>query len=462
MSPDRPRVAVVGGGLAGISCALSLADAGVSVDLIERRAHLGGATWSFERNGRMFDNGQHVYLRCCNAYRRFLERLGTAELAPLQARLDIPVLSPRPGAAPLVSRIARSGLPSPLHLASSLLGYRHLGISDRARLGRALGALQHASPNDPSLDEETFAAFLARNGQRPAAIERLWDLITLPTTNLRAAEVSAAVAVKVFRTGLIDEADAADIGWSTVPLAELHGSPAVRELERAGAQLRLRAHLDTVELDDGAARVRDVVVDGERIVADAVVLALPHEEVAETLPPGALGVGRDLAQLGHSPIIDVHVVYAEPVTSYAIAAGVGTPVQYVFDRTQAAGLGDGGGQCLAVSVSGADEEHGLRPEVLIERYTTALADLFPKARTTEIRDAVVSREHRATFRARPGTRSMRPGPVTPIANLFLAGAWTDTGWPATMEGAVRSGTRAAWHVRRALGERVRFHAEVAA
>jgi squalene-associated FAD-dependent desaturase len=455
---SRAEVVVVGGGLAGLAAALSCSDAGVHVTVLERRARFGGATWSFDRAGLSFDNGQHVYLRCCSAYRRFLERLGTAELAPLQDRLALPVLAPE-GAKARTAWIRRGSLPAPLHLAGMLVGYRHLSFADRARLLRAVAALSRLELSDERLDEETFGAFLARHGQRPAALERLWDLIALPTLNVRAEEASLAMAAKVFRTGLLDDASAADIGWARVPLSRLHVDPAVALLESAGATLRRNAKVVAIEPASSSGRRLGVVLADGRIEADAVVLAVPHDAAAGLLPASCGFDPARLGGLGFSPIVDVHLVYDRRVSEHEIAAGVGTPVQYVFDRTAASGLDPAEGQCLAVSISGADAEHGSRPEVLIERYTSALAELFPAARSARLLDAVVTREHRATFRAVPGTARLRPGPITAIEGLYLAGAWTDTGWPATMEGAVRSGTVAASCVLRAL--RVRGANELA-
>lgn len=446
----RPSVVVIGGGLAGLSAAIACVDGGASVTLLEGRPRLGGATWSFERNGLSFDNGQHVYLRCCTAYQRFLERLGTAHLAPLQDRLELPVLAPAtsPGAAPAVSWLRSRRLPAPLHLAPSLLAYRHLPLRDRLRLGRAALALSRLRPGDPGLDTETFGAFLARHGQSPAAIERLWDLIDLPTTNVRAGEVSLALAAKVFTT-LLRDGPAGDIGWARVPLAKLHADPAEQLLERSGAALFRRARVLALEPGEGGI-VAAVTGDG-RLEADAFVLAVPHDEVGGLLPPGSGVDAGALTGLGFSPIIDVHVVYDTKVTEHALAAATGSPVQYVFDRTEAAGLDPAEGQCLAVSVSAADEEHGERPEILVERYTTALGALFPAARRARVVDAVVTREHKATFRGVPGTARLRAGTATGFRNLSLAGAWTDTGWPATMEGAVRSGLAAAARALVAVG-----------
>ncbi len=452
---DRPHVVVVGGGLAGLSSAIRCADSGLRVTVLEARPRLGGATWSFERHGRSFDNGQHVYLRCCTAYQRFLERVGTLASAPIQDRLAIPVLRPRPGHDPIVATLGRGALPPPLHLLGALVRFSHLSVADRMRAVLGMAAIEKLRTTDADLDEETFAGFLTRHGQRDPGITRLFDLVTLPTTNVRATEASLLLAAKVFRTGLLGDPDAADIGWAHVPLGALHGDAAEQTLLALGAEIRRRARVDRIEVEregSGAPSARAVVVDGERIDADAVVVAVPHDDAATLLPPGTGVDTSRLGDLGVSPIIDVHLVFDERVTEYAMAAAIDSPVQFVFDKTDASGH-VGPGQCLSISVSGADDEHGDRPELLIERYRAAIADLFPKARTARLIDGVVSREHEATFRGRPGTHVLRPSTTTDIGNLFLAGAWTDTGWPATMEGAVRSGNRAAWSVRRILERR---------
>jgi uncharacterized protein with NAD-binding domain and iron-sulfur cluster len=174
------RVAIVGGGLAGIAAALDCADEGAEVTLLEVRPRLGGAAYSFERDGLRLDNGQHVFLRCCTEYIALLERLGSRELTTLQPRLDIPVLAP---GGP-IGRLRRSGLPAPLHLAGTLARYAHLTPADRARAVRAALALRRLDLEDPRLDEQSFGAWLTRHGQRPAAIEALWELIARPTLNL--------------------------------------------------------------------------------------------------------------------------------------------------------------------------------------------------------------------------------------------------------------------------------------
>jgi hypothetical protein len=281
-------------------------------------------------------------------------------------------------------------------------------------------------------------------------VDALWNLITLPALNLPAREASLALAVKVFRTGLLDDAGAGDIGWSLVPLGRLHGDAAAGALERAGVEVHLRAQATAIDVappgahalggagHDGAPL--EVVCGESRWPADAVVVAVPHEAAARLLPPSAVG-DKQLLELGTSPIVDVHVVYDRPITGVSMAAALGSFVQWVFDRTAASGLEKG--QYLAVSVSGAAGHLGRRPEELTKEATTALAGLFPAAAGAQVIDAFVSKERAATFRQAPGTRALRPGPRSAIPGLYLAGAWTDTGWPATMEGAVRSGLAAA-------------------
>jgi squalene-associated FAD-dependent desaturase len=432
VTPDR--VVVVGGGLAGLSAALELTGAGVPVTLLESRSRLGGATWSFRRHGLWFDNGQHVFLRCCTSYREFLRRIGTQGSVHLQERMELPVLAP--GSRPAVLR--RNRLPAPLHLAGSLMRYHHLSRRDRLRLGRALVPLRRADLDDPALDKATFAAFLRAHGQRRAAIERLWDLICVPTVNLPAADASLTLAATVFQIGLLTDAAAGDIGWSEVPLAQLHADPAAAALGRAGADIRTSTPVASVESLVGGVAVRTAT---ERIRAGAVIVAVPHDAAAALLPTVA-GAHRWTA-LGTSAIVNVHLVYDRPVVPHAMAAVIDSPLQFVFDRTHTSGLGAGQGQALAVSLSAASDWAGTPSDTVVAMAERELARLFPDAAAARRLDAVVIRERAATFRGAPGSRALRPVTRTGVPGVYLAGAWTATGWPATMEGAVRSGLSAA-------------------
>jgi squalene-associated FAD-dependent desaturase len=435
---DRPHVAVVGGGLAGLTAALECADGGARVTLLERRQRLGGLTWSFESDGRSVDNGQHVFLRCCDAYRAFLERVGSAGDVAIQDRLDVPVV--RPGAGgPQRRRITRTGLPAPAHLAASLAGYRFLTLRERARLAQAVLPLRRLDLDDPRLDDVTFGAWLAGHGQTTHAVEVLWDLITVATVNLPAAEASLAMGAKVFQTGLLTDPAAADIGWATAPLGTLHGQRAGDALRAAGAEILLGERVVAVEPTGGGRWA--VRTSGRAVEADGVVVALPHLDVAGVVPPATFPAQDRVAGLGASPIVDVHLVYNSKVTDDALLAGVDTPLQWLFDRTGSSGL-TGGGQYLAISLSAAGEAMGRHPQEVAADAAGELPRLLPRAGRATLRSSLVTKERTATFAAVPGSGALRPAPKTDKPGLWLAGAWTDTGWPATMEGACRSGRAA--------------------
>jgi squalene-associated FAD-dependent desaturase len=431
----RPQIGVVGGGLAGLSAAIACGDAGAQVTLFEARTRLGGATWSSERDGLWIDNGQHVFLRCCESYIAFLRRLGAMDLVTIQERLDIPVLMPGRG----VARLRRGALPAPLHMTGSLLRYSHLSVLDRLRVGGAALALRDLDLSDPELDAQSFGSWLREHGQSEAAIERFWDLFTRATINLRPRDASLALAVKVFQTGLLTDPRAGEIGISKVPLSQLHAEPAARELEKLGGEVHTRSRVEAVECGpNGEARVR---VSERTVPFDAVIVATPHDTAAEILPDEAKVDREALRALGTSPIVNLHVVYDRVVMDEPFAAGVETPMQWIFDRTAAAGLKNG--QCLTVSLSAADAYVGASREELREQFEPALQRLFPAASNAQLVKFFVTCERAATFRGAPGTASMRPKTETGVRSIALAGAWTDTGWPATMEGAVRSGNNAA-------------------
>lgn len=429
------RVAIIGGGLAGITAAFGCADAGCEVTLFEARPRLGGLTHSFRRDGLWVDNGQHVFLRCCTSYLRLLARLGVADLVTVQDRLDVPVrseLDPRP------ARLRRTTWPAPLHLTAALARYRWLPPSGRARLARAALALRRLDRTDPAVDAQSFGDWLARHRQAARAVETVWDLIGIATLNGRADEASLALAATVFQVGLLDSAPAADIGWSRVPLRQLHGDAAARALAAADVTVHTRH------------KVRELVPAGPgwRLHGDAgpadfddVVLAVTPRATAALAPSGAIDLPPGWAgALGSSPIVNLHVVYDRRVLDEPFAAAVDSPLQWVFDRTGQAGLGSG--QYLAASLSAADALVDVPVAVLRERFLPHLRQLLRHDSRAEVRDFFVTRERDATFRPRPGTARLRPPARTAARGLHLAGAWTATGWPATMEGAVRSGEAA--------------------
>ncbi|WP_163505760.1 hydroxysqualene dehydroxylase HpnE [Fodinicola acaciae] len=419
------RVAVVGGGLAGIAAALRCADAGLDVTLFESRGALGGLTHSFRRGDLSVDNGQHVFLRCCTAYIGLLERLGVRDKVHLQDRLAIPVRSARTGPE---HWLRRGRLAAPYHLSESVLAYRHVSMRERIAFAQAALALRDIDP--VAVDDRSFGDWLRERRQSARTVETLWDLIGVATLNSCADNASLSLAATVFQVGLLSDASASDLGWSKVPLSELHGEAARSAL--SNVDLRLNAKVRS--LSTGWR------VDGESF--DQVVLAVPPPVAERLLPAGAVNLTAGWSErLGNSPIINVHVHYDRQVLDQPFVAAIDSPLQWVFDRTTQAGVSNG--QYVAVSLSAADDLVGLPTGQLRARMLPALAALLPSARGARILDFFVTRERTATFRPAPGTAALRPAATTAATGLFLAGAWTATGWPATMEGAVRSGDAAA-------------------
>jgi squalene-associated FAD-dependent desaturase len=435
-----------------MAAALECLDAGLQVHLLEARPRLGGATFSFCRDGLTLDNGQHVFLRCCTEYRSFLRRIGGEADTVLQDRLTIPVLTEDGRRA----RLRRARLPAPLHLVPALAAYRLLSPADKARAARAALALRRLSPDAAGLDEQSFGAWLAARAQTCDAVRFLWDLITVPALNIPARDASLALAVKVFRTGLLEGAAAGDIGYARIPLSELHAAKAERALYEAGARIDKNNRVRAIRPDGGRFVVE---AEGGDVEAGGVIVAVPHDKVTGLLPPGSLPEGTRPGDLGGTPIVNVHVLLDRKVMDEPFAAAPGSVAQWVFDRSEASGIA--GGQLLSVSVSAADQIAGLRRHDIASLVTPALQRLFPPARKARIEKVLVTRERKATFRQAPGSGRLRPGPVTRVPGLKLAGAWTNTGWPATMEGAVRSG-RAAARSLLAEPERARIDEEVPA
>ncbi len=495
-----PRVAVIGGGLAGITAAIALAEAGAAVTLLEARPRLGGATCSFARDGLVVDTGQHVYLGCCTAYRGLLDKLGMTAHAPLQDRFDVTVLAP----GPRHGRLRRTALPGPLHMLPALGRYPFLSLAERASVARPALAMRRVDPRAPGADEQRFGDWLAARGQSDRARRALWDLFTVSALNIAGDDASLSLAATVVRTGLLGRSNAADIGVPALPLGELHGDAGAAAAAKLGAKVLRGAKVTAIDVDDAVPavpgpgdpsrprfRIRlarpvepaepaapaadpadpaapaadaDPASDAAGIPADAVVLAVPHEAAARLVPPGALPATTvaGWAGLGASPIVNVHVIYDGPVTDLPFAAAVDSPVQWVFDRTRISGLAPAApqepsssrAQYLAISLSAADEYVDVPAATLREQFVPALAELFPAAREAQVTEFFVTRERRATFRQAPGTARLRPQAGTQLPGLVLAGAWTDTGWPDTMESAVRSGLAAAIELRQTVLSRL--------
>jgi squalene-associated FAD-dependent desaturase len=453
------RVVVVGGGLAGITAAIALAEAGIPVTVLEARPWLGGATWSFRRRGLTIDNGQHVFPRCFTAYRELLARLGTAGSVRIQDRLDLTVLT---GEGQL--RLRRTGWPAPLHLARIIARYRPLTMAERLSVVPAALAMWLTDLSGPGQDGGSMADWLSRHGQGEQARRQFWDMFLVPFLNEATEHADIGTAAAVMNAVLLGRRDQADLGVPVVPLRNLHGAPAARLLAELGAEVRTSAQVTAirrehdgrfcVQLGPGAVQEEpdQLPFDADQpdmIEAAGVVLAVPPWAAGSLVPAELSDDASSWEALKPSPVVSLHVMYSSRITRLPYAAIVGSPLRWITDRTMAAGLH--AGQYLAATLPAASQYVDSPAVSLREQFLPEFTRLFPAAATARVDDFFVTRERSATFRPAPGTRAVRPDQVTKLRGLALAGAWTSTGWPDTMEGAVRSGRLAADSVLRTLG-----------
>lgn len=434
---------VIGGGLAGLAAACDLADRGFKVTLIERRPYLGGRAFSFRdaASGERLDNGQHIYLGCCTAYIAFLRRLGVFERTTLQRRMRA-VIVDRQGKRGVLS--AASLLPSPLHLLPSFLTYPHLRFIEKLRAASAILTIMRTdrARHREALEAETFHHWLVRHGQSPRAIAALWDLLTLPVFNDTVEAVSAYMGLMFFQDGMLAGRHSADIGYSRVGLTELVGDAAVRYIEDRGGQVLTGRSMTGVAVEDGA--VTGVTVGAGSIPAEAVVPAVPWDALLRLLPESVMAdlAIAPVAELEWAPILNAHIWYDRPVVEEEFLAVLDSPLQWVFNRSRMEGK-PGPQQRLCISVSGAWQHTRMSRPELQDLFLAEMARVFPAARNAAVERFTVVRQPAATFRCTTGAQALRPPQRTPIRGLTLAGDWTQTGWPATMESAVRSGMLAA-------------------
>ncbi len=435
--------AVLGGGLSGLSAARSLLERGFDVSLVEKRPFLGGRAYSFysREADTDVDNGQHVFMGCCTYYVDFIEALGAYGDAALQDSLRAEVV--RDGKRGVLMSAPALG---PLHLMPSFVRYPHLGVVDkiRAAYGLLRAALTDRRRHAGALDGESFYSWLKRHHQSDGAIEGLWNLIILPTLNDTVHSVNADMALMVIQEGFLKQPRAAAIGYARVGLSSLAGIPGQRFIkDRGGAVILGRAVRAILVGDGGVSAVR--LSDGSTLEADAYVSALPFGALLDCLPPERAREPFFAAAAGltSAPIVGIHLWYDRQIMEESFAAFLGSPVQWVFNRSRIQGEAGASGQYVCISLSGAWEFIDRPKDELRKLFTEEMRRLFPLARRAEVRKCLVIKQPDATFRCVPGVASHRLSQATPIPNLFLAGEWTDTGWPSTMEGAVRSGVYAA-------------------
>jgi len=421
-----------------MAAALRLARAGCEVELVERRPFLGGRAFSFRDpdTGAVIDNGQHVLAGACRRLRAFLAEIGSpSDAFARQRRLGIPILDGRGRSASL----SASRLPSPLHFLPGLLRYRHLSPRDRLRVARDVRALSRLDDRE-AMEDVPLGEWLARRSASREAVERFWEPLVRPALNMPVTDANLPLTAFFLERAIWSGPEGGALWLPRLGLSEAIGEPGGRALEAAGVRVRLGERVTALAVEDG--RIAGVVLSGgDALEADAVVAALPPREIDGLL--AAPSPDRGYASVGAVPIVNAYLWYDRPILEQAFAGTFGSPLQWVFDRERLLGSARSGGPCLGVSLSAASEWIDLAKEEIAERLDAAVERVFPARRSARLLASAVVKEPRATFRADAGCARRRPASEGPAAALWLAGDWTDTGWPATMEGAVLSGERAA-------------------
>jgi squalene-associated FAD-dependent desaturase len=429
------EVIVIGGGLAGLAAAAALGGAGHSVKVLESRPFLGGRATSYEvgngEEAEFIDNCQHILLRCCVNLLDFYRRLGVEQDIAFSREFTFI----EPGGR---RSVLRSGMfPPPAHFAESFLKLSFLNFGEKLAVARAMLAIPRET--DPGkgrtdLDRISMLDWLKEKHQPSRAIERYWRQVLVSAINEELDRMAAAHGLQVFRLGFLARKNAYEMGVPAVPLGRLYGSA----WKRIGSvELRLRSPVSRIVIEGGT--VRSVITGEHEVRGDFYVSGLPFERINPVAPE----IGVDVSMFEHSPITGIHLWFDRPVTDLPHATLLDRTIQWMFNKHE--------GRYVQLVVSASRSLTEMPRADVIALALKELAEFFPAAREAKLEKAHVVKEIRATFSARPGLEAHRPGNRTRAPNLFLAGDWTKSGWPATMEGAVRSGYLAAEAVTAAAG-----------
>jgi len=440
LNSTEPRagktVTVIGGGVAGMSAACALAEAGFQVRLLERRGYLGGRASSYLHPGvgEVIDNCQHVLFGCCTNLQGFYRRIGVEDRIHWTSEMTMI----EPGGRR--SRLGPSWLPAPLHGLPKLMMASAFSFSDKIALGRAFSALMRPVSQDST---ESLGDWLRHHKQTPGALERFWRLVIASALNAEIDEIALPYAAKVIRELFMNSAFAGSMGMSTEPLSELYARVTPFLEGRAGSVL-LNTHVEGAEFDEETLQWTVKTRTGE-LLSDFVVVALPFEGMAKLLrglPPaeGALELAAKMERLEHWPICSVHLWFDREITDLEHAVLLDREIHWLYNQSR---LQRRGGNYIELVVSATRSFAALSREEAIAQALRELAEFFPIVKQAKLEKVALVKEVRATFGVPPGIDAARPGAVSPWPSLFLAGDWVRTGWPSTMESAARSGHLAA-------------------
>ena len=451
---QHATVGIVGAGIAGLAAGCALADAGFRISLFERRPFVGGRASSYEHpgTGETVDNCQHVLLGCCTNLLDFYRRIGVAEKIRWFDRLTFI----EPGGRR--SEIGPSGLPAPLHTSPSFLRASSLSWSDKIAISRAMLALMGSLPPDSS---KSFADWLREHHQTQGAIDRFWKVVLVSAINEDLDRISVRYGAQVFRESFLKSAEAGRMGVPTVPLSDLY-SHAIAYIERRDGKVHLRTSVEGALIEPNS-----VVLQSGRAAErfDFVVLAVPHNALGKLLPSqnGSGGASAQLqaqvARLESSPITGIHLWFDREITELPHAVLLDRTIQWMFQKSRLQPQRQGAeqaGSYVELVVSSSKSLVAMGRQEIVDLALSELAEFFPVVREAKLLKATVVKEVHATYSALPGSDSYRPESRTPWPRIFLAGDWTATGWPATMEGAVRSGYGAAQALAESNGRSDKF------
>jgi len=439
-------VTVVGGGVAGMSAACALAEAGLRVQLVERRGYLGGRASSYLHPGvdEVIDNCQHVLFGCCTNLIGFYRRIGVAER--IHWTSEMTMIEPGGRRSPL----GPSWLPAPLHGLPNLLSAHAFTFADKHALGHAFIALMRPVPVDST---ESLGAWLKRHRQTQGALDRFWRIVVASALNAYIDSIALPYAAKVIRELFMYSAEAGSMGMSTVPLSDLYAG-AQAYLEQRGPSVHFNASVESAEWNEETSQWA-IRLQTDKLTSDLLVLALPFEGMQKLLPqmPPAEGAGALAHQLErheHWPICSVHLWFDREITELDHAVLLDREIHWMYNKSRLQPWRRGNYLELVVSASRGFAQ--LSREQAIAQAIRELAEFFPTVAGAKLEKAALVKEMRATFCVPPGIDAARPTSVSPWPNCFLAGDWTATGWPSTMESAARSGHLAAEAICTSIGE----------
>jgi squalene-associated FAD-dependent desaturase len=445
-------VGIIGGGLAGLAAGCALSDAGYKVTLFERRPYLGGRASSYEHpaTGEVLDNCQHILLGCCTNLIDFYRRLGVEDKIRWYNRLTFITPDGRRG------EIGASSIPAPFHATPSFLRFGLLGIADKLAIGRAMLALIEQVPRDSK--STSFLQWLRARGQTQRAIDRFWGPILVSALNEELDRISVYYGAMVFRDAFLKSAEAGRMGVPTVPLSDLYGQAAGYITARGGT-VHLRAAVESFEPGVNSASVS---VNGERWPFDFVIPAVSHQGMERILPetPASDAIRVRLHEFQSSPITGIHLWFDREFTQLDHAVLLDRTIQWMFQKSRIqTGRSSGplaAGSYLELVISSSKSLVDRNRAEIIDVAMRELAEFFPEAKQARLLKGTVVKEVYATFSPLPGLEAYRPAPASAWPRVFLSGDWINTGWPATMEGAVRAGYASAQSLAGSRGDHRMF------